>query len=297
MSRSLRYLAAPLALSVALVAGGCGDHGQSNALSQDSSLSRDLALANKDTAAQPQLSDTATAPTAQAPAPTEKPAATTTPKRTTPRHRTPKRTTPSKPAAPPPPVTTASGNTVATPAKGSSTAVGQIAQGTTVALSSGKRVCTNTSHPGDRFTATVNAPVIGSNGAVIPKGAKAVVEVSSVKSSTHAGDPMQMAFIVQSIVFDGKTYPVTSEITHVDVQKVRNSSTGSDAKKVVGGAVIGAILGQVLGKNTKSTVIGAATGAAAGTAVAMGTADYIGCIPEGGAIQIKLDQPMTVKTE
>jgi hypothetical protein len=59
--------------------------------------------------------------------------------------------------------------------------------------------------------------------------------------------------------------------------------------------VVGAILGQVIGKNTKSTVIGAATGAAAGTAVAMGTANYEGCVPNGGNIKIKLTDAATIQ--
>jgi len=108
---------------------------------------------------------------------------------------------------------------------------------------------------------------------------------------------VQMSFVVHSISFNVKTYPVTTEITDVQVDKVRSTSTSSDAKKVAGGAIAGAIIGQIIGHNTKSTVIGAATGAAAGTAVAMGTANYEGCIPDGGKIQIKLDQPVTVQAE
>ena len=291
MSRSIRFLAAPLALTVALFAGACGDHGKTDTLAQDSTLNRDLALANRDTAAQPQLSDTATAPAA-----TPEPAAPRTPTR-----RTPTRTTRPKPAAPKPaapkPVTTPSGNTEETNARGTAATVGEIGQGSLINLSSNQRVCTNTNHPGDRFTATVTEPVVGSNGAVIPRGAKAVVEVSSLKRSEHSGDPVQMSFVVHSISFNGKTYPVTSEITDVQVDKVRSTSTSSDAKKVAGGAIAGAIIGQIIGHNTKSTVIGAATGAAAGTAVAMGTANYEGCIPDGGKIQIKLDQPVTVQAE
>lgn len=291
MSRSIRLLAAPLALAVALAAGACGDHGKSNNLAQDSTLSRDLALANRDSTSQPQLSDTATAP-ASKPAP----ATTRTPARTATRKPTPKPTT--KPApTPTKPVTTPSGNTVESGTKGSAPSVGQIGEGSVINLTSNQRICTNTNHPGDRFTATVTEPVVGSNGAVIPKGAKAVIQVSALKRSEHTGDPVQMSFLVQSVSFNGKTYPVSGQITNVQVDKVRSTSTSSDVKKVAGGAIAGAIIGQILGHNTKSTVIGAATGAAAGTAVAMGTANYEGCIPNGGTIQVKLDQPVSVQTE
>jgi hypothetical protein len=279
---------APLALTLALFAGACNkDNGSNTAMTQDTTLSRDLQLANRDTASQPQLKDV---PPASAPAPEPaKPTTTTRPKAQTP----PRRTTPT-PAPAPKPTTTPSGNTVEQTAKGSEAALGTIPAGSEINLSSNDKVCTNTNKAGDRFTATVDNAVVGSNGAVIPAGAKAVIQISDLKKSGNASQPIEMTFSVLNISWNGKTFPVNAAIEHVDVQKVRNASTKSDVGKVAGGAAVGAILGQVIGKNTKSTVIGAAAGAAAGTAVAMGTADYEGCVPSGGNIKIKLNEPATV---
>jgi len=71
------------------------------------------------------------------------------------------------------------------------------------------------------------------------------------------------------------------------------------AMQLVAGAfiagIIGAIAGQIFGHKTKSTVIGAATGAAAGAVVAGATGKYDGCVPNGGRISLKLNQPMTVQ--
>jgi hypothetical protein len=286
---SSRYRAlAPLALTIALLAGACTDRNNSDALTQDSTLARDLALANADSASAPELSDVPSDPAASAevsptPAPTSRPRSATTARRPTPKP-TPK------------PTTTASGNTVSRGSAGSEGALATIPAGSIVSLASNDRVCTNTNKAGDRFTATVSDAVVGTNGAVVPAGAKAVIQVTQLKRSENATDAVQMVFNVLSLSWNGKTYPVEASIDHVDVEKVRNSSKGNDAKKVVGGAVVGAILGQVIGKNTKSTVIGAAGGAAAGTAVAVGTANYEGCIPNGGAITIKLTQPATITT-
>lgn len=290
MARISRVLA-PLALSVALVAGGCNkDNGKNGTLAQDSTLTRDLQMANADTAAQPQLKDVPPAESAAAAAPAA-PAPRPTPARTKPRTRAPSPSTP----APAAPTTTPSGNSVSTSSSGTEAALGTVPAGTSISLTSNDRICTNTNKPGDRFTATVTNAVVGSNGAVIPAGAKALIQVTELKRSENATSPIQMTFSVLSLSFNGKTYPVTASIDHVDVDKVRNSSTGNDAKKVAGGAIIGAILGQVIGHNTKSTVIGAAGGAAAGTAVAMGTANYEGCVPQGGNISIKLTEPATVQ--
>ncbi|HEY9514075.1 MAG TPA: hypothetical protein VIQ74_00240 [Gemmatimonadaceae bacterium] len=287
MSNHYRALA-PLALSIALLAGACTDRNNSDALTQDSTLARDLALANADSASAPELSDVPSEPAANAdvsptPAPISRPRPATTARKPTPKP-TPK------------PTTTASGNTVVRGSAGSEGALATIPAGSIVSLASNDRVCTNTNKAGDRFTATVSDAVVGTNGAVVPAGAKAVIQVTELKRSENATDAVQMVFNVLSLSWNGKTYPIDASIDHVDVEKVRNSSKGNDAKKVVGGAVVGAILGQVIGKNTKSTVIGAASGAAAGTAVAVGTANYEGCIPNGGAITIKLTQPATIQT-
>lgn len=297
MSTHTRLLA-PLALSLALLAGACKDKNANNAtLGQDTTLSRDLQMANADSSAQPQLKDVPPAGSTAAPAPEPAAPSRSSGAATTTRHRTrtPTRTT-ETPSTPERPTTTASGNTVERGSKGSEGTVATIPAGTTINMTSSDRVCTNTNKPGDRFTATVTNAVTGANGAVIPAGAKAVIEVTSLKRSDNANQPITMAFNVVNLSWGGRSYPVDASIDHVDVEKVRNSSTGNDAKKVVGGAIIGAIIGQVIGHNTKGTVIGAATGAAAGTAVAMGTANYEGCVPTGGNIRIKLNSPATVTT-
>ena len=280
----------PLALTSALMMGACkkSDNAQ---LAQDSTAyARDLQMANHDSAAQPQLND---APPAPAAAPAPAPGAASAPRRT-PARSTGTRTPPAAPAGP---TTTASGNTVTHSAKGSEAAVGSVASGTSIDMTSTERVCTNTNHVGDKFTATVNQAVAGSNGVAIPSGAKAVIVISQLKQSGRTGDPIQMTFDVTHLTWGDKSYPIDATIDHVDVDKVRNSSTKSDVAKVGGGAIIGGIIGQIIGHNTKGVVIGAATGAAAGTAVAMGTADYDGCVPVGGNIKVHLTAPAQIQSE
>jgi hypothetical protein len=287
MTSLIRSIAAPLALSLALVAGACSDRGDDD-LAQDSTLGRDLALANSDSAAQPQLTDVP----ANGAAPSTSTPARTTP-RTTPRTTTPRTTTPARTE----PTTTKSGNTVTRTPAGSEGRIASIAAGTTLNLASGERVCTNTHRPGDRFTATLQEAVTGSNGAVIPAGSRVVLQISSVKHSENVGDKVEIGLAPQQVVMNGKSYPIDASITSVQTESVRSASRSSDAKKVIGGAVAGAIIGQIIGKDTKSTVIGAATGAAAGTAVAMGTGDYQGCIPSGGRIVLRLNSPATIQAE
>ena len=287
MSKYMRRLGTPIALAVALTVGACskgGDNADTSALAQDSALNRDLQLATGDSSAQPQLKDVpAAAPTPSAPAPA------TRPRTPAPRPATPRPTTPTTPPR------TASGNTVTPGEKSSAGDVGMIASGSALTLASSAKVCTNTNKVGDRFTATLSEPVTGSNGAVIPAGATAVIEVTKLKRSENANDEIEMGFAVRSIAFGGNTYNVDADVTSAAVDRVRSSTKGNDAKKVVGGAVLGAVIGQMIGKDTKGTVIGAATGAAAGTAAAATTANYDGCVNDGGRIVVKLTSPLTIK--
>ena len=266
-----------------LVAAACGgdDRNADSALAMDTTLNRDLALAGADTAAQPSLTDVP-AGTGTAASGTRAPATKTTGTKST----TTKSTT----------TKTASGNTVTKSAAGSNAGarVGTIPAGTQLALRSNSQVCTNTNKVGDRFTATLNEAVNGSNGATIPAGSTVTLTVTKLDRSENANDPIRMEFAVNSVSFGGKSYALEASVASAAVDRVRNQPKSADVKKVLGGAAVGAIAGQVLGKNTKSTVIGAAAGAAAGAGVAAATANYEGCVRAGGSIVVTLSGPVQV---
>jgi hypothetical protein len=291
MQKYIYRLSAPLVIAVALGIGACTDSNKTDSLAQDTSLARDLQMANQDTLSQPALQDVPATetPTTVSPAPAP---ARTTPSRTT--TRTPPRVT-TRPPAPPAPTRTPSGNTVTSGTKGSERALGTIPAGSEISLSSNSRVCTNTNRVGQRFSATVSNSVTGSNGAVIPAGATATIEITELKRSENVNDEIRMGFRIVSVTFGGRTYPLDATTTYANVDRVRNQPKSKDVQKVVGGAAVGAIIGQVLGKDTKSTVIGAATGAAAGTAAAATTANYEGCVPSGGRITVRLDSSAQVQ--
>jgi hypothetical protein len=165
-----------------------------------------------------------------------------------------------------------------------------VAAGTTIALRSDARVCATTHRVGSRVTGTVTSPVPGTSGVAIPAGASASL---SVVGAPRAGAPME--FTLNSISFDGQTYPVAGTAVASRVERVRVGSASKDAQKVVGGAAIGAVAGQVLGKDTKSTVIGAAVGAAAGAAAAGASARYDVCVPTGAPIQVTLRDALNLR--
>ena len=277
-------------LALAFTAGACSTKDKtSDSLAVDTSLNRDLALANRDSAAQPQLQDVPSG-TANTSTRTGSSSSTGTTRTTT------KTTTTTKPkTTSTTPSTTTSGNKVTTGTTGGGGAVGTLPSGTTLYLASNARVCTNTNQVGDTFTATLNNAV-SSGGVTIPAGSQVKLEVTSLKRSENANDNIVMGFRVVSVNVRGTSYPLDGTVSAASsIEKVRNQSKGKDVQKVATGAVLGAIAGQVIGKNTKGTVIGAAAGAAAGTAAAAATANYEGCLPNGGALSVTTTAPTQIK--
>jgi hypothetical protein len=280
MVQYIPRFSASLALSLALFAGACSK--KDDTAAADSALNKDIQLANGDTSAQPALTDVP-AGTAKAPA------TTTTTTKTTTTTRKPTTTTRTPTTS-----VTSSGNTVTRNNSGSAAKIGTIPAGATLSLASGSKICTNTNHVGDRFNASVTNAIVGSNGAVIPVGATATVEVTELKRSENVNDNVVMGFRVVSVNFGGHTYPVSATTQSADVTKVKNQPKGKDVQKVVGGAAIGAIAGQILGKSTKATVIGGAVGAAAGAGAAAATANYEGCVNSGSRITATLNSSTQV---
>ena len=302
MPKYIRRIGAPIVLAAFTAFAACRSDAKkgpdSAALGTDSTLNRDLALAGRDSAAQPALKDVpAEAPPAVAPA-----RKTPTPERRSP----PKTETKTQPravpaATPPAPVTTASGNTVTsnpttgTAAASGGGAVGMIPAGTTLNTNSSSKVCTGTNHVGDHVTATLENSVSGSNGATIPAGATVNMTVTQLKRSENTNDPIVMEFAVNSVTFGGHTYPIEASVQSASITRVKDQPGDKTAQKVAIGAAVGAIAGRIIGKSTKGTVIGGAAGAAAGAAAAAATTNYQGCIDAGGAIVLKLTAPATVK--
>jgi hypothetical protein len=264
---SINYRVSLIAIAAVFMA--CAGRDQDTAAIDSADSARDVSVVT-DTAAQPQLKDIPATPP---------PAASTARPKSTPPREQPKAATPTPDPTPPPAPTPVSG---------------VIASGTSLALTSGSKVCTNTNKIGDRFDASLTTNVSGTNGVSLPAGSTVTIEVTELKRSVDSKTNIVMGFRVVSITANGKTYTPDAEVVTAAIDRVRSQDRGDDAKKVAGGAAAGAIIGQVLGRNTKGTLIGAAVGAAAGAAAASSTSDYEGCVNAGASIAVRLTGPLTV---
>jgi hypothetical protein len=283
MLRSYQWAALSLAACVTLAACSGQD------ASSEPPRQIDLAPAKQ---APPQLNDT---PTVAAP----EPAATKTPtkKAEAPRPAPPKAEL--APAPPTPVPATAAAPPEAPPAAAPAPAptTGTVDVGTTFAVKPSSKICTSTHKPGDRFTATLDAPLKGTNGVEVPAGSVATLRIVEGTAVTR-GDSIHLTYDLLSLRSGDQTYEVVAHVTEsAPLERVSSQSKTDAAKKVGAGAVIGAIAGRVLGGNTKSTVIGGAIGAAAGAAVAANDRKIDGCLKTDGTITLALDRALTIRLE
>jgi len=171
---------------------------------------------------------------------------------------------------------------------------GVVAAGTSISVSNGAKVCSNTLAVGDRVTATTDSPISASNGVSIPAGARVGLVVTKSKVSGSQGDASELDFDVRSLTFGGETYTVAGSVSTDAVVQERK---GGDGKKVAVGAAAGAVIGNIIGGGSRAqrTVVGAAAGGLAGAATAAMTGDRLACLPENAALTVKLGSALTVK--
>lgn len=273
-----------LMLPLGLLPVACKDKSADQNAAQDQQLDRDLNMALKSDSTQGVFEDTTQgmAPDANG---TMQPA---------PRPRTTTRNPYPQPN--PAPVRRTTDNTPAPVANAPRTVTSTAPAGTTFAVSLNQTLSTQTNAAGDGFTATLQEPILDTDGNVlVPTGATVRGRVTSVKKS---GDVTQTATInvaFESVSFGGHSYPLDGTVIEAHAERHTRQTTKQQATKVAVGAAAGAVLGRVLGKDTKSTIKGAVIGAAAGTAVAMGTSDVDAVLPQGSTMRIRLDGPITVR--
>jgi len=115
---------------------------------------------------------------------------------------------------------------------------------------------------GDKFSASLEQPLVVNDVIVAPKGADVYGKLSQASSAGHIQGRSQLKLELTGIVVNGQTIPlVTGEYS------LSGSSRGATtAKRVGAGAGVGALIGALAGGG-KGAAIGAGVGGGAGTAV------------------------------
>ncbi len=118
-----------------------------------------------------------------------------------------------------------------------------LAAGTEITVTVDEILSTKDKSSGDRFEASVAAPVRVYGKEVIPRGAKAVGRVIAAEQAGRVRGSAELSVALDSIMINGKTVPV-------EVAAVTESSEGRDSRTAIGvgaGAAAGAIIGAIGG--------------------------------------------------
>jgi hypothetical protein len=151
-------------------------------------------------------------------------------------------------------------------------------------------ISSKTTQPGERFSATVEAPVEVDGKVAIPKGARAEGIVKESKAAGRFKGGAVLSLTLTNVTVDGKDYEIQTSAPTI-ASKGKGKRT---AAMVGGGAGGGALIGGLAGGG-KGAVIGGLIGAAAGTGGAGLTGNRDITLRAETALHFKLLQPVEIK--
>jgi len=151
-------------------------------------------------------------------------------------------------------------------------------------------ISSDKNHPGDTFTATLDAPLVVDGLVLAERGAR--VE-GKVVESQQAGRVKGLASIALELTRLSLSDGQHVEISTDSFTKMGPESKGADAAKIGGGAALGAIIGAVAGGG-KGAAIGAGVGGAAGTGTVLATRGKSATLPIETKISFRINNLVTV---
>ena len=165
----------------------------------------------------------------------------------------------------------------------------QVAAGTTLVVRMIDGISSKTNKVGDKFTASLEQPLVVSGTTVAPKGTKVHGKLQKVKSAGKIKGKSELRLALTGIDINGTTRPIAT-----GEYGVQGKSRGSDTAKKVGiGAAVGGAIGAIAGGG-KGAAIGAGVGAGAGTAVQVLTHGQQINVPSETVLDFTLAQPVTL---
>lgn len=164
-----------------------------------------------------------------------------------------------------------------------------VPSGTRLTIRTIDGVDSDKNHPGDKFLASLEQPLVVNEITVAPKGASVYGRLQQVQEAGQLTGKSQLRLALTGIVINGQTYPLSSG----DYEVSGKSRGASTATKVGGGAALGAVIGAIAGGG-KGAAIGAGVGAGAGTAVQVVSKGDQVHVPSETLLEFTLDQPVSL---
>jgi hypothetical protein len=196
---------------------------------------------------------------------------------------------PAAPAtAPPPPVAAEKPSVAAAPPPPQPRTV-TVPAGVIITVRTIDSIDSSVNSTGQVFKAALDAPIVVDDRVIVPKGSDAYVKLVNASSAGKIKGRSELTLDIQSIVFQGKTYNITTS----DVKQAGASRGKRSAATIGGGAVLGALIGGLAGGG-KGAAIGAGVGAGAGTGVQVLTKGQQIKIPSETRLDFTLQQPFDI---
>src|SRR5262249_29779470 len=165
-----------------------------------------------------------------------------------------------------------------------------VREGTSITITTAKTLTTKLDKNGDRFTASLESPIVDGDWVIAKRGALVEGEIVNSDPGGRVQGRAVLTVKLRSLqLADGRKVALsTSSYT-----KEAKATKKKDAAKVGIGAGIGAAIGAIAGGG-KGEAIGAAAGGGAGTGVVLATRGDPAEIPSESQLTFRLQGPITV---
>ena len=160
----------------------------------------------------------------------------------------------------------------------------QLSAGTIFRLAMDNEISSKAARVNDTFTATIAAPLIKREKAVLPIGTIIEGRVTKVRRASFGGKAGILEILFQTIRFADGT---KRAIEGVLVSELKADSMAANALTILGGAAVGGIFGAAAAKSGSGALIGAGIGAGAGRSVSL--------FRKGSDVSIRADEQFEIK--
>ncbi len=171
---------------------------------------------------------------------------------------------------------------------------GSLKSGTKIEVTTQKEVRSASVKVGDMVPATLTNEIRDVNNEVLfPAGTTVQLRVVSIQPPMDNRESGAIGFDVRGFESNGKTYQVASSVNSANTQ-ARDRGPFDDKGNIAIGAGAGAVLGGLITGSGKGAVVGAVLGGAGGAVYNNQTGKQEVVVPQGTAVEFKLEQPVVV---
>lgn len=157
-----------------------------------------------------------------------------------------------------------------------------------------QQISSDRSQVGDRFSASLEQPLIANGWVVARRGQIVTGRVVVADKGAHGGASKLGVQVIELTLVDGQIVPVDTQFTQASAPRGRDTSR--NVSTVATTTVLGTVIGAIAGGGT-GAAIGAGLGATTGGAIVLSTKGAPTTINSEQLLTFRLQAPVSVNTE